>query len=337
MIYIIVYHCFCYYDIWALVFPDAPHSDYSHFWFAICQLILSVFVFISGFLFETNSYKYKDQSRLKTIIPKVNRLLLPYLIWSVICIELFPGISQYGDILLGVQHLWFLNMLFLTFVFVVLIRNILQKTSMCVIVLVSIVLINSLVSKYFSHHWIYGYYQWLFSRLPDLLAGILVARLKVFSGLKSISALWSTVFFIIMSSIVGLPVFNISLPLLSIYYKYLIYIWIVSFYLILNHWKTESNSFIKTFDRNSMGIYIIHHILIYAILIYIPGFQTLMDNHFFLGPLILFATVFPLSILIANVLGSHRTTSLLFNTRIDRDSLKNILRFIPGLRRESSL
>lgn len=57
------------------------------------------------------------------------------------------------------------------------------------------------------------------------------------------------------------------------------------------------------FDKYSMPIYIIHHILIFALLVYVPFVSAFWEEHFVCGPLVMFCFITPVSLLFSYVLG----------------------------------
>ena len=67
-------------------------------------------------------------------------------------------------------------------------------------------------------------------------------------------------------------------------------------------------SFMQSFASNSMGIYLIHHVIIWSLLIYIPGFQAFMNSHFFIAPVFLFISVIFVSWSISIILNKYRLT-----------------------------
>lgn len=55
-------------------------------------------------------------------------------------------------------------------------------------------------------------------------------------------------------------------------------------------------------DRYSLSIYIIHHILIFVYLDYVPNAQSFMTNHYAIAPILLFIMVLPMSLGISYIL-----------------------------------
>lgn len=111
----------------------------------------------------------------------------------------------------------------------------------------------------------------------------------------------------------------IALPGKFIYENIVIYVWLILIYTLLHHKikiKNE-NKIIKSLDRHSMSIYIIHHIIIWAALVYIPPVIPFMEQHYFLAPIILFPTIFIISWGIATLSSKNKFSSYLFTGKIN--------------------
>ena len=67
-------------------------------------------------------------------------------------------------------------------------------------------------------------------------------------------------------------------------------------------------------DRHSMGIYIVHHIVIWFILVYSIDGVEFMKEHYIIAPVLLFFVVFSLSWVLTSLINSNDYTSKLFNT-----------------------
>ena len=118
MLFIVAYHCVCYYGIWDENFPEAPQYKNIESWRFLCGLALQMFTFISGYLYARS----KSKSVVEILWQKLKRLLLPYLFWSIVVATLFPVICSWHDFFCGMLHLWFLLMLFGCFLVVTLIK-----------------------------------------------------------------------------------------------------------------------------------------------------------------------------------------------------------------------
>lgn len=108
MVFIVVYHCVCYFGIWDEYFPDAPQYQNIESMRFLCILSLQMFTFISGFLYARG----KSRSVAETLCLKTMRLLVPYVFWAVVLAVFFPVICNWQVFFSGMLHLWFLLMLF---------------------------------------------------------------------------------------------------------------------------------------------------------------------------------------------------------------------------------
>jgi surface polysaccharide O-acyltransferase-like enzyme len=84
---------------------------------------LNMFVFISGYIYGyLYIYRNKYRHPSEVIRNKVIRLLLPYFIWGVFMLTVFPSLYTWHHLLYGISHLWFLLMLFGVFTLTVLLQ-----------------------------------------------------------------------------------------------------------------------------------------------------------------------------------------------------------------------
>lgn len=91
-------------------------------------------------------------------------------------------------------------------------------------------------------------------------------------------------------------------------------LWLLGLYFILScKLNLRSHRWIDSIDTHSMNIYIIHHVLIWAALIFIPGMALLMDRLYLWGPVLLFVIILPLSWGLSLVAERYWLTSLLFH------------------------
>lgn len=118
MIIIVVYHCVCYYGVWSGIFLNRVTYGGMLYWRGLCNVALNAFVFISGVLYAKAYLKGKYCSRRKFLGNKIQRLLVPYALWSIIAVSFFPSENITMQLLTGIQHLWFLLMLMMIFIIV---------------------------------------------------------------------------------------------------------------------------------------------------------------------------------------------------------------------------
>lgn len=99
--------------------------------------------------------------------------------------------------------------------------------------------------------------------------------------------------------IVGIIPFIVHLPLAKFYQwiPMLLLLWVMYGQLYNDDLKHKSTlggvckNMLLTFDRYSLSIYIIHHILIFAFLYYFPYGQQYMTIHYVLLPILMFIVV----------------------------------------------
>lgn len=90
---------------------------------------MPMFVFLSGFLYCLLWRKGRYAERWHFLWEKVQRLLVPYVLWGILIILLFPRYYNWSKLLGGeLSHLWFLTMLFGVFLVVTLLRRWLQTS-----------------------------------------------------------------------------------------------------------------------------------------------------------------------------------------------------------------
>lgn len=118
MLFIVAYHCVCYYGIWDEYFPDAPHYQSIENWRFVSVLALEMFTIISGYLYARG----KIRSVAEILRQKALRLLVPYVLWAGIVALLFPVVCSWYGFISGMLHLWFLLMLYGCFFVIAILR-----------------------------------------------------------------------------------------------------------------------------------------------------------------------------------------------------------------------
>lgn len=316
MLYIVLYHCVCYYGIWKF-FPDNETYEYIEWWRGGANFALDVFVFISGYLFAyLYLYKGKYRDRKAFIKNKVLRILIPYLVWSSIGLLMFPSPAPIQNIFCGVQHLWFLLMLFGVF-FVIIFGvesfvNLSQLKQMGGVALITtggalLSIVSANIINIFCWEMILRY-------LPAFLIGVLLAQRRWHERLNGLNPI---VFSLIMLLSVLLTIFFIfseKLPFGTIYRKYPVYITLVFLYSALCRKELHLPAFVLSLDRCSMGIYIIHHLLIWIFLFYCSQAQQLMNEYYILAPMVMFVSIFIASWGITHLMLKNKYTAKIIGT-----------------------
>lgn len=65
-------------------------------------------------------------------------------------------------------------------------------------------------------------------------------------------------------------------------------------------------------DRNSMGVYILHHIFIWIVIYYFPVVRGFVIANPVVAPWILFVIVLPISLFCANIIGKLKYSQYIF-------------------------
>jgi len=245
------------------------------------QFNMSIFVAISGYLFALHSQKVLGDTISYGITNKLFRLLIPYLFWSGCQIIVFRASLNYLSILYGCLHLWFLLMLFNIFIFAYLSRRFLLLSEPHWLIVTMIVLslwaiipntptilsINQ-ICKY-AIFFVLGIYVERFpytfrqyAIIPIMLLSVIVVavftaytRAGIFGSWLRVASCSTFIFALLQST--------------------------------RNHIYSIPQWIIHSLDKNSMGIYIIHHMIIWA-LVQQHCIQNLLDTHLMLGPMLLF-------------------------------------------------
>lgn len=290
MLLIIMFHCLCFYaGIWWFLCTETVPA-----WEIISQPIvrvgLTTFVLISGFLF---GYLYIEKNKYRNtfsfIKNKAYRLIVPYLFWSCFMILFMPKLNlNWGNLLTGVCHLWFLLMLFELFIIIIVLCKF--HFHKCPLHIDVLVLILSFPLIYIwnnitTHHYMLCLTEVMYY-LPAFLVGFYCAKYNVhhFHYKKGILGL----LFII--SVLSLFYISITHHTETTLYRIPSILVSVLSILLLNSINCPSMLLkpIKHFERHSMGIYIFNQIIVFVIL-YQPTFNQYLSTHLYTGPLVMFA------------------------------------------------
>lgn len=315
MIFIVFYHCLCFYGIWD--FEPSQKVAYHHIdvWRFCCTVALTAFVFISGFLFARIYQTGKYQDSYKLFSDKCNRLLIPYFLWGMVLVAIFPDHTSIKSLSTGIMHLWFLLMLFSIFCIIITCKKILFNIRFLTGGVITLIIINSLTTKFC--YGIDNYLAWrsTLTYLPAFMSGILVVVLEIPRYVHKIKPGILYSIFGCLSVILAFIAVSPYLPLGTLYVNLFIYAWLILLYCILSQKKNiKTGAIMDSLDRHSMGIYIVHHIVIWFILVYSIDAVEFMKEHYIIAPVLLFFVVFSLSWVLTSLINSNDYTSKLFNT-----------------------
>lgn len=311
MLMVVCYHCLCYYGIWS----DSLITNLNYI--KICKFINSidmpVFFFISAYLYTGQLENCKYNDTISFIKKKFKRLLIPYFIWAIVINLIFIDRYHFKSILTGISHLWFLLTLMMIFLIVHLTRKKWFKMSILslwgiVFILFVIAPLRDLISINILR------ISQILQYLPFFFVGIIFARYKekipsypIFNVLiVLLLALYILFFFCFHnteSHFIKILTQYIIIPLSAI-------IIISSSWILCRHIRFKEVDIIQSLDKNSMGIYIIHHILIIAA-IENKTLSVFIVNHDIIAPIVLFIATLLISWLTSLLLNQFKFSSYL--------------------------
>ena len=313
MLMVIFYHCLCYYGIW----PDSPITIPSYI--GLCKFMNSidmpVFFILSAYLYTDkllNTDKYNNSKEFMR--KKLKRLLLPYLFWGIVINLLFINRYHFISILYGISHLWFLLTLMMVFLIVHLTRTRWIKMTLPSLYALTFLLYVITPLRELIPGNLLTIKQTL-QYLPFFFVGIILARSK--SSIESFPVKNHKYLIIILLMSLFLSIFlafyqtdyhladkickYIIIPFLSTFI-------ISAFWILCQHIHFKNLTIIKSLDYNSMGIYIIHHILIISA-ISNNQISILMRSHYIVSPMVLFIVVLSISWGISFLINRYKFSS----------------------------
>ena len=305
MLLIVLYHCYCFTaGVW--FFDDSVKHDYG-LWFPMSVFTgLNLFVFISGYLYGYMVFSKGKYTQLwPFILNKAKRLLVPYLIWNVLIVLLLPfhpSVKEFVLIVLqkGYIHLWFLLMLFKIFLVISVLKPLWMRTRLWhdVCVVIDLFLVHT------THLPLTG-------SLPDLAifySGIMVTKHRENLPQNIHVAL------LMLLSVVYVVGFAVDIPIL----KHVVFI-LFAFSLLKyldaifeNQSFEKTHQFVGFLDKHSMGVYILHHIIIFQILMFIPLSHIFLNTRPMIGPLLFFILILTLSLALCWLIEKVRLSGVLF-------------------------
>ena len=314
MIMIVSFHSLCFYTHrwWRL------GGTYIPIWDKTATLLdtidLPMFVFISGFLFGHLYIKGKYHERWAFIQGKARRLLVPYFFWGFFLIISMPSLHEWGNLLTGISHLWFLLMLFEIFTIVIPFAHFLcQKATehQAIIAVLGAFLLYIAYHTLSNHHAFLCIHTTLFY-LPTFLIGLFCARFKMHNYLTTS---FSTI--LLLTSLTILTLYCYTMEPLSSYVNNII-LWLLGHTIVFASFSLLCKipfsgklfEVIMHFDRLSMGIYIFNQICINALLL-IPKSVAFFNQYNHIGPIVIFAVGFFIPWLLTCIFNCNKYTKLL--------------------------
>lgn len=317
-IFVVLFHSLGYYT-YAWPYNGVKVSFYHSFNLILNQITMPIFFVISAYIFgiKKSNNQYNNTSlffKNKTI-----RLLVPYLIWSVFQLLLFHNQLTFSSIINGSLHLWFILVLFLYFSFFYFFSKFLinlQKNAL-IILLFAFISISVFFNNDYSFLCINGFTHYI----PFFFFGLLLSLSKKNDILipKEIIYFFSGVVILIIFTLkihINNHIDIIIRECASLIIIYFLFNIIKSIKQIKNGLL---NKIISEIDKNSFGIYIIHHIIIWYI-VQQKTIQPFLNNHFIIAPLGLFLITICLSWSISKIITSNKYTRIILGEKNNENS-----------------
>lgn len=284
-IVVVAYHCACPYGYWCW---EGYQGDTAMarqmvtviFLRILCNTMLPVFFMISGMLFYAKEEKYLNDRKV-TFWRKFDRLMIPYFIILVLCLWLdLPSIG----LALAQGHLWFVRALFIIFLFSLVLSKLPKWVLMClggafytifILCCKYSIQLPGMVEQFFNYYifFIGGYY---FKKHLVVLRGSLILK-------------WILIIAWLAALLIGI---RSVIPLLFC-------VMIVC----LMPDSTIRNKWVQMVDKDSFAIYLIHHVLIFA-LFQIPLIQYMYATMACVAIPTMFVIIIVLSLFVSELL--HR-------------------------------
>ncbi len=315
MLLIVIYHSLCFYTgrWWYL----SSYSDVVRVWcilsIPVVNIGLTLFVFISGFLFGYHYYKCgKYRNILSFCKGKLRRLIIPYVLWGVIMAAFMPNAFKLENLLTGIAHLWFLLVLFELFIIVLIYNyiisifekmNMMKKQMIIDVFIVLLSFISIYVWLYYSTHLYFFGLTNTFYYLPIFLAGYFFAKYDFYKYNKV--CIPTLLLFVGFSLFIGLSLFGFKdgdtlyrMPSLFIACSSIIIFRRLFF-------RYQVPPIINSLDKNSMGIYIFNQFVAFGLLL-IPPINMFLSLHPYIGPFIIFSITFIIPWMMSSLCSMNR-------------------------------
>lgn len=285
MLMIVFYHCLCAYGVW----NDMAYSaDFSvplwDVFIAIMRNIhLPLFFIIAGFLFGYKRIRGGYEKLVKFTKDKFLRVMLPYFIVGIIIVIVQKEPVRF--LFCGISHLWFLMTIFECYLFGRIIDFVLRtdyKWRIFLLLICCLVIIFQ--GKFTVNMWELTIKQFC-QYFPFYLIGMIFGTMSFKKNKSSYYECAGMICSLLL--MIAIACINKSDGPL----RFLGLLFCCSVFLFLRNFSgiTLSSS-MKSLDKCSMGIYIVHHILIQE-MNGIDCFRALMTEHYILYPLMQFFVI----------------------------------------------
>lgn len=296
MLMIVFYHCICPYGVWT----DASYSVDFHvpIWDVFFDLMrnihLPIFFVLAGYLYGYKRYMGGYNNFVKFIQKKFLRVIVPYILVGFLIV--FVQKQPVYSLLYGISHLWFLMTIFECYIAGRLIDGILKGgTKYKLLFLLFCFVLITIQGRYSINIWELTIKQFC-QYFPFYAIGMILGSLNLNKQKLVREEVVVTICSLLIMIVIAV-LFKID-GLLRIFGL----IFVVSFFALFRNFPNINISAITiSLDKCSMGIYIVHHILIQE-MNSINVFYNLMAVNNILYPIIQFVVITAVSWLIVYIL-----------------------------------
>ena len=313
MAMVVLYHCTCYFAHPWWPFGEGPYNPILKIITTFMGGIhLPVFVFISGYLYWMLEREGHYKNIIKFYKNKVLRLMVPYFFVGAVVLLIFDKIYSIKSFLYGICHLWFLLMLWIIFLlapfFSFLFKHIKNDKF-----LIMFVMLCFFLYPVFSKIGLLGLKN-VFYFFPFFFLGYLIQRIKK-ENLYRNRVFW---FSFVGSFVILFILCPTSLFIEKVIREYASFIVLIIVSIILNFGiPPKIKGFIMNFSKNSMGIYLIHQIIICCV-ITDPSIKMRLDSsNSYLVVLVLFVGSLVSSWMLASLLNRFNITRFVIGSKMN--------------------
>ncbi len=283
MILVVYYHCICPYYIWGSGVDNAGVSVplYMKLSLELNMIHLPIFFLVAGYLFGYKRIRggYADQRQF--LVGKAQRVLVPYLTVGLLLIALHQG--RLGGYIGGsIGHLWFLMAIFECYAVGKLIDFMLWERWR----------IKATVLLAVGIGWVLGYFcsSVLGSRFPHyfffylggmLLASVDMERLRRWRPLFVLVGVASLAVMVMEAILCNYRLLAFPCSVALVFFAFLA---------LRTSRISDVPGWVKSLDACSMGIYIVHHIVIQAAN-RTDLLHPLLQKHYYVYPTVQFVLV----------------------------------------------
>lgn len=285
MLVVVFYHCICAYGVWSNpAYSVAQHVPIWDILYDIMRNIhMPMFFILAGYLFGYKRHVGGYNDFRKFVKNKFSRVMAPYFLvgFIIVFIQNEPIINMFS----GISHLWFLMTIFECYIVGRLIDGILRIQNKYKLFVLTLCVFLVCIQGRFSIHIDELTVRLFCGYFPVYMIGMILGTFNL-SCIKLVR-------FEFVSAIVSFSIMLFLACFLKIDGLLRIFglFFVVSIFMLMrNYSKIRISRPIKSLDKCSMGIYIVHHILIQE-MNRLSLFHSMMEEYYVLYPLIQFLVV----------------------------------------------